>query len=153
MPRLEPWEHTTRQLIPHLSVRILSPSPLLVFPPLYPRRRSRVFSFLSLFLSLQRSCPRRYRSSRSLACPGPFLRSLAAGSSRSRHLGSPCLPLLLSRVHPALMVKLFPCNCVCMYVAHTCSILFSFRLSYHLPSFSLSLSLSSSFFVKHNPRM
>lgn len=152
MPRLEPWEHTTRQLIPHLSVRILSPSPLPVFPPLYPFRRSRVFSFLSLPSANLSSCAIALLTL-SLASLRPLPSSFGGWFfPLARHLGSPCLPLPLSRMHPALMVKLFLCNYVCvrMHVAHTCSIILFIPASF---SFSPSLSLSSSFFVKHNPHV
>lgn len=86
--------------------------------------------------------------------PGPFLHPLAAGSSRSRHLGSPSpRPVPLSRAHPALTVKLFLCNRVYVCAAYTRSIFFSSHLSFHLFPLSLSSSLSPSFFVKHNPRV
>lgn len=79
------------------------PSPL--FAPSVPRLFLSVYPF---------RCPPHYLS-HSLASQAPFPHSLAAGSSRSRYLGSPSISLLLSRVHPALMVKLFLCNCVCVW--------------------------------------
>lgn len=157
MPRLEPWEHTTRQLIPHLRVRILSPSLLLVSLPSPPSALPVGPASFPLSLSPLSANLSSALSPLSLSrVPGPFLHPLAAGSSRSRHLGSPSpRPVPLSRAHPALTVKLFLCNrvCVCVCATHTRSIFFSFRLSSHLFPLSLSSSLSPSFFVKHNPRV
>lgn len=148
---------------PPLRQRILSPSPLPVFSfPLLASSVPRVFS-LSLSLSsfrevlLRAIVPLALSLSLFLSYPGPLPSSSLGGWFFP--LTPPWVPFStppsFSCVHPALAVKLLLRNCMC--AAHTCSILFSFCLSFHLlPLFlssSVSMSLSPSFLVKHNPRM
>lgn len=170
MPRLEPWEHTTRRLIPHRSARILPPptvpSPSLSLSLLPPRlRRSR--ASLSLFL---------------LHIPGPLAPTSLGGWFF--RLAPPSVPLsaplsLFLSAHPArhgeavfvhtahVLVALvclshvYTCMCARAHGTHSCSILFSFHLSFYPTLFlrrSLFLCLSPPlllrrFSAKRNPRM
>lgn len=168
MPRLEPWEHTTRRLIPHRSVRILppstAPSPSLSPPSVYVG-------------------PTRLSFSLSLASRAPLLPLLGGWFFR---LAPPSVPLYLSfslslsahddtvfvytllHMLVALMCRLV-CALACAQTTHThththihytCMEHTSVASSFHsnsrsiLPRFSVGLSLLlRRFSAKRNPRM
>lgn len=95
VPRLEPWEHTTRRLIPHRYVRILLPSLLFSSLLFSSRRRPRAL-VPHISLSFLWTLPRRL-SSRSLALShpaGPLFPTLQWLLLPARALPSvPSLPL------------------------------------------------------------